>query len=129
MVNKTVYHFVGSNLGCEILLKMREYQKNGALKQRIEAPLYTLYWVSKEFHVNSAYFFIYLFIYLFIYFLLTKWIIKGLFSFIPWLLNFPDLPSYGKFEEKIHTEGYYQCVYGGARTRCKVPLQSSFQFP
>ena len=65
MVNKTVYHFVGSNLGCEILLKMREYQKNGALKQRTEAPLYTLYWVSKEFHVNSAYFFIYLFIYLF----------------------------------------------------------------
>ena len=35
--------FVGSNLGFEIFLKKREHQKKGALKQRIEAPLYTLY--------------------------------------------------------------------------------------
>ena len=43
MVNNTVYHFDGSNLGVEIFLKKRE-EKNGALKQMIGVPLYILYW-------------------------------------------------------------------------------------
>ena len=32
MVNNTVYHFVGSNLGVEIFLKKREHQKKGGLR-------------------------------------------------------------------------------------------------
>ena len=32
VVNNTVYHSVGSNLGVEILLEKREHQKKGALK-------------------------------------------------------------------------------------------------
>ena len=40
----TVYHFVGSTLGVEIFLKKRERHKKDALKQKIEASLYTLYW-------------------------------------------------------------------------------------
>ena len=43
MVNNTVYQFLGSSLGVEIFLKNREHQKKGALKQRIEGSLYTLY--------------------------------------------------------------------------------------
>ena len=48
MVNNTVNHFVGFNLGVEILLKEREYQKKGALKKKIEVSLYTLYWGFKK---------------------------------------------------------------------------------
>ena len=40
MVNNTVYHFVGSNLWVKMFLKKREHQEKGALKWRIEAPLY-----------------------------------------------------------------------------------------
>ena len=43
VLNNTVYEFVGSNLGVEIVFKKREHQKKGALKQKIEASLYTLY--------------------------------------------------------------------------------------
>ena len=39
-----IVKIVGSNLVVEIFLKKRKHQKNGALKQKIEAPLYTLYW-------------------------------------------------------------------------------------
>ena len=48
MVNNTVCQFVGSNLGVEIFLKNREHQKKGALKQKIEASLYTLHWGFKK---------------------------------------------------------------------------------
>ena len=41
MVNNTVYHFVGSNLGLEIFFKKREHQKKGALKYKTEASLDT----------------------------------------------------------------------------------------
>ena len=44
MVNSRFYHFVDSNLEFEIFLKKREYQKRGALKWKIEASQYTLYW-------------------------------------------------------------------------------------
>ena len=44
MVNSRFYHFADSNLEFEIFLKKREYQKRGALKWKIEASQYTLYW-------------------------------------------------------------------------------------
>ena len=48
VVNNTVYHFVGSNLGVKIFLKKREHQKKGSLKQKIEASLYNLCWGFKK---------------------------------------------------------------------------------
>ena len=45
----TVNQFSGSNLWVQIFWKMREYQKKGALKQKIEASLYTL--VSRKFNL------------------------------------------------------------------------------
>ena len=48
MVNNTVYHFVGSNLGVDIFLKKREHQKKGGFKYKIETSLYTLYWDFKK---------------------------------------------------------------------------------
>ena len=45
---RIVYQFFGSNLGVEIFLKKREHQKKGALKQKIEASQYTLYWGFKK---------------------------------------------------------------------------------
>ena len=48
MVKNTVYQFFGSNLWVQIFLKMREHQKKGALKQKIEASLYTLDWDFKK---------------------------------------------------------------------------------
>ena len=48
MVKNTVYQFVGSNLWVKIFLKMREHQKNDALKLKIKASLYTLDWGFKK---------------------------------------------------------------------------------
>ena len=48
MVNNTVYEFLGSNLRVEIFLKKRKHQKKGAVKEKIEASLYTLYWSFKK---------------------------------------------------------------------------------
>ena len=40
------------------------------------------------------------------YFLVIKGISKAMFSFIPWLLNFSDLPNYGsKSKENIYNKG------------------------
>ena len=59
--------------------------------------MYTLYWGFKK----KTYL-------LFYWFMVIKRILKALFSFIPWLLNSPDLPSYGlKFEEKIHAKAIF----------------------
>ena len=49
MVKNTVNQFSGSNLWVKKFCKMREYQKKGALKQKIEASLYTL--VSRKFNL------------------------------------------------------------------------------
>ena len=48
MLNNTVHQFLGSNLGVEIFWKKREHQKKGALKQKTEASLCTLYWGFKK---------------------------------------------------------------------------------
>ena len=65
----------GSNPGVEIFLKMKEHQKKGALKQRIVAPLYTLYWVFKKISCKVCL--------MFYCFLVIKRILKVLFSFNP----------------------------------------------
>ena len=49
VVKNTVNPLFGSNLWVQIFWKMREYQKKGALKQKIEASLYTL--VSRKFNL------------------------------------------------------------------------------
>ena len=48
VVNNTVFHFVDSDLVVEIFLKKKEHQKKGALRQKIGAALYTLYWGFKK---------------------------------------------------------------------------------
>ena len=62
------------------------------LKQWIEAPLYTLYWSFKNIPRKAPL--------LFYCFLV---ILKALFSFIPWYLNFSDLPSHGSNSEIWYT--------------------------
>ena len=64
-------------------------------KKRIEAPLYTLYWVFKEIICKACQ--------LCNCFLVIKGILKAFFSFIPWLLNFTDLPNYGSNSRKRYT--------------------------
>ena len=92
VVNNTLYHFVGSNLGAEIFLKKREHQKIFTLKQRIE---YVLYWGFKKMKCKAC---------LLLYcFSVIKIILKALFSCIPWLLNFSDLPSHGLNSGKRYT--------------------------
>ena len=49
--------FVSSNLGVEIFFKKREHQKKGALKQRIEAPLYNLCCGFKKILCKECFFF------------------------------------------------------------------------
>ena len=64
-------------------------------KKRIEAPLYTLYWVFKEIICKACQ--------LCNCFLVIKGILKAFFSFIPWLLNFSDLPNSGSNSRKRYT--------------------------
>ena len=90
MVAKTIVcHSVGFNLGVEIFLKKREYQKrnhwNRGLKQRFTLCV----GVSRKFHAQPLCFFN--------YFLIIKRILKALFSFIPWLFNSYDLLNSSEF--------------------------------
>ena len=48
MVKNTAYQFVGYNLGVHIFFKKKEHREDGALKQKIEASLYTSYWDFKK---------------------------------------------------------------------------------
>ena len=45
MANNIIYEFIGFNVGIEIFFKKKEHQKErkSALKEKIEASLYTLY--------------------------------------------------------------------------------------
>ena len=95
VANDTINHFVGSNLGVKIFLKKREHQKKSALKERIEAPLWTLYWGFKKIPCKACL--------LFFCFLVIKRILKPLFSFTPWLLNSSDLPRYGSNSRERNT--------------------------
>ena len=76
------------------------FQKEGtsekdALKYRIEAPLYTLYWGFEKILCKACL--------LFNCFVVIKVILKALFSFIPWLLNFSDLLNHDSISRKIYT--------------------------
>ena len=57
--------------------------------------MYTLYWASRKFMAKPVCFSI--------AFLVIKGILKALFTFIPWLLNFSDLPNYGSNSRKGYT--------------------------
>ena len=48
IVKNIVNQFFDSKLWVQIFLKMREYQKKGALKQKIEDSMYTLDWDFKK---------------------------------------------------------------------------------
>ena len=74
--------FVDSNLGIEMFLKKRYHQKR-------------MHWDFKKILCKACL--------LFNCFLGIKGILKALFSFIPSLLNFSNLPNWLKFEEKIYT--------------------------
>ena len=89
-----VISFAGANLGVEIFLKKREHPKRMRWN-RFVAPLYTLYWGFKKILCKGCL--------LFNCFLVIKRILKALFSFIPWLLNFSDLPNYGSNSRKRYT--------------------------
>ena len=77
--------FVGSNLGVEIFLEKREHQKkmhwNRGLRHLCILPI----GVSRKLYTKACL--------LFNCFLVIKGILKALFSFNPWLLNFSDLPN------------------------------------
>ena len=80
---------------------MRYFSKRGNIRKSVRwkrgmSHLCTLCnRVSRKFHAKPICFFI--------CFLLIKKILKTLFSFIPWLLNSPDLPSYGSNSRERHT--------------------------
>ena len=86
--------YVGSNLGVEIFLKRKEHQKRMRWN-RGWGNLYTLYWGFRKILCKVCL--------LFNCFLVIKGILKALFSFIPWLLNFSDLPNYGSNSRKRYT--------------------------
>ena len=75
--------FVDSNLGIEMFLKKRYHQKR-------------IHWDFKKILCKACL--------LFNCFLGIKGILKALFSFIPSLLNFSDLPNYGSNSRKIYTK-------------------------
>ena len=84
--------FDGFNLGVEIFLKKREHQKRMRWNRGLR---HHLYWGFKKILCKACL--------LFNCFLVIKGILKALFYFIPWLLNFSDLPNYGSNSRKIYT--------------------------
>ena len=114
--------FVGSNLGVEIFLKKREHQKRMHWN-RIEAPLYISYRGFKKILCKACL--------LFNCFLVIKGILKALFSFIPLLLNFSDLPRYGSNLSKRYTLRLLSKCLGRSSSSIvlvKSPLQLPLQF-
>ena len=87
MVNNTVYHLLVLTRG------LRYFWKRGNIRRgcvEIEDWATSLYFVLgfQENSMQKPVCFL-------IVFLVIKGILKALFSFIPWLLNFSDLPNYG----------------------------------
>ena len=87
--------FVGSNLGVEIFLKKREHQKRMGWNRGLRHLCILCIGASRKFFAKPVCFLI--------VFLVIKGILKALFSFIPWLLNFSDLPNYGSNSRKRYT--------------------------
>ena len=87
--------FIGSNLGFGIFLKKREHQKRMGWNRGMRHLCILCIGVSRKFYAKPVCFLI--------VFWLKKKILKALFSFIPWLLNFSDLPSYGSNLRKRYT--------------------------
>ena len=75
--------FVGSNLGVETFLKKMEHQKRMRYNRGLRHLCILCIEVSRKFYAKPVCFLI--------VFLVIKGILKALFSFIPWLLNFSDL--------------------------------------
>ena len=87
--------FVGYNLGFETFLKKMEHQKRIHYNRALRYLCILCPEVSRKFFVKSFCFLIIS--------LVIKGIIKALFSFIPWLLNFSDLSNYGSNSRKRYT--------------------------
>ena len=87
--------FVGSNLGIETFVKKREHQKRMHWSRGLRHLYILLYWGFKKSLRKACL--------LFNCFLVIKGILKVLFSFIPWLLNFTDWPNYGPNSSKRYT--------------------------
>ena len=87
--------FVGSNVGIEIFMKKREHQKRVHWNRGLRHLCILCIGASRKFFAKPVCFLI--------VFLVIKGILKALFSFIPWLLNFSDLPNYGSNSRKRYT--------------------------
>ena len=87
--------FVGSNLGVETFLKKMEHQKRMCYNRGLRHLCILCIEVSRKFYVKPVCFLI--------VFLVIKGILKALFYFIPWLLNFSDWPNYGSNSRKRNT--------------------------
>ena len=84
--------FVGSSLWVETFLKKKKHQKRMHWNRGLRHLCILCIGFSRKFYAKACL--------LFNCFLVTKRILKALFSFIPWLLNFSDLPNYGSNSRK-----------------------------
>ena len=116
--------FVGSNLRVEIFFKKREHQKRMRWNRRLRHLCILCIWVSRKFYAKLACFLI--------VFLAVKRILKALFSFIPWLLNFSDLLGCGSSLRKRYTLRLLSNSLGRSTSPyCpyKFPLWFPLRFP
>ena len=93
--------FVGSNLGVEVFLQKWDNQKRMRWNWELRHPCILCSGVSRKFYAKPAWL---LFIYLFF---VIKGVLKTLFSFIPWLLDFSVLPNYCSNLRKRYTIGLF----------------------
>ena len=88
--------FVGSNLGVETFLKKMEHQKRMRYNRGLRHLCILCSKVSRKFCICKV-------CLPFNCFWVIKGILKALFSFIHWLLNFSDLPNHGSNSRKRYT--------------------------
>ena len=93
--------FVGSSLGVGMFLKKRENQKKMRWKRGLRHHCILSIEVLRRLYAKPVCFLI--------VFLVIKGILKALFSFISWLLNFSDLSMAQIWGKDIHY-GYCQSV-------------------
>ena len=88
MVNNTVYHLLVLTWGLRYFWKRGNIRKGCVEIEDWGTSVYFV-WRFQENYMQSL--------------SANKGILKALFSFIPWLLNFSDLPNYGSNSRKRYT--------------------------
>ena len=118
MVNSTAYYLLVLTWGLRYFWQKGNIREKVRWNRGLSHPCTLCIGVSRKFYAKTVCFFI--------VFLLIKRILRALFSFIPWLLNFSDLPGYGSNSRKRYTLRLLSMCLRRSNHRIEDKVPSSF---